>query len=252
MKTKPVYACLAAVLLCCSASAQVREAKNVDSFQLDESKDLQLQLIPLDSIITIALKNSPAVKFQQDAIESSQYQIKFTQQMWTNDISGFFNYGFGNQSLLTGGSTLPGSVSSTNISNGYRTGVQVTLPLYEFFGRTQRIKLYKADLQSSIDKKDQVKQELVQYLIQEFYSLIYYRNLITIRSDAKQSGINQYQVAQQEFKDGIIQASELSRLMTIEVNARADYEEAKRQFSTHYFVFQNLVGVPMQQLMLRK
>jgi outer membrane protein TolC len=130
--------------------------------------------------------------------------------------------------------------------------VQITFPLYELIGRKARVNLYKSELQSTIDKQDQAKQELVQVIIQEYYSLIYYRNLIGIRSDAQQSTINQYQVAQQEFKDGIIQAAELSRLKSIEVSARADYEEAKREFAILYYQFQNMIGVPMQELIKKK
>ncbi len=253
MISKHVCALIAALLLLHSNGfAQVKLAAARDSLFLDEEADLQQQLIPLDSIITIALQNSPAIKFQQDVVDADRYQVKFMQQQWTNDISGFFNYSLGNQNLLTAGNTVPGSVTSSNISNGYRTGVQITLPLYEFIGRKARVNLYKATLQSSIDKRDQVKQDAVQFLIQLYYQLLYARNLMNIRSDAKQAAINQYQVGSLEFKDGIIPASELSRLKTIEANARADYEESKRQFSTFYFQFQNLIGVPMSQIMLRK
>lgn len=248
MKTKHVYACLTAMLLCYGASAQVREVKNVDSVQLDESKDLQDQLIPLDSIIGIALKNSPAIKFQEDLVDAAKYQVRFMQEIWTNNIMPFFNYTASNQKLVTADGQSSNGLSSSSLANGYRAGVQINFPLYEIIGRKARVNLYKSQLQSSIDKQDQSEQELTQVLIQEYYSLIYYRNLIGIRSDAKQSGINQYEVAQQEFKDGIIQASELSRLKSIEVNARADYEEAKREFAILYYQFQNMVGVPLAQL----
>jgi len=75
---------------------------------------------------------------------------------------------------------------------------------------------------------------------------------MAIRNEARQSTINQSLIAQQEFKDGIIQVSELSRLKTIEINARADYEEAKRQFSTMYSQIETIIGVPVQQLIIRR
>lgn len=255
MKKKYVVVLLLLTLLhltASSQSAQVKMVENVDSIQLDESKDLQAQLLPLDSIILIAIKNSPGVKFQKDLIEASKYQIEFMKRIWTNNITPYFNYNTGNQNLVAADAQNPGGLSSTNLTSGYRAGIQVNLPLYEILGRKARINLYKADLQSSINKEEQIEQETIQVLIEEYYTLIYYRNLITIRSEAKQTDINQSLVAQQEFKDGIIQASELSRLQQIEVNARADYEEVKRQFAIHYFQFQNLVGVPIRQMMRTK
>ncbi len=253
MISKHVFALIAALLLLhCNGFAQVKLAAARDSLFLDEEADLQQQLIPLDSIITIAMQNSPAIKFQQDGVDAAHYQVRYMQQQWTNDIAGFFNYATGNQNLLTTGGVVPGGVASSNLSNGYRTGLQITLPLYELVGRKSRVNIYKAELQSSIDKRDQVKQEAVQVLVQLYYNLLYARNLLNIRSDAKQAAINQYQVASLEFKDGIVSASELSRIKEIEVDARAYFEEAKRQFSTFYFQFQNMIGVPMSQIMLRK
>ncbi len=252
MKANPVYACLVAMLLSYGSYAQVREVKNVDSVQLDESKDLQQQLIPLDSIIDIALKNSPSVKFQQDVVDASKYQIEYIKREWTNDVAAYANFANGNQLLVSQDNQTPTSVTSSSLSNSYRAGVQLTVPLYNFTGHKSRVNIYKAELQSSIDKRDAVKQDLVRYLIQIYYDLLYSRNLVTIRSDAKQAGINQYHVAEQEFRDGVIAASELSRLKTIEANARVDYEEAKRQFSTNYYQFLNLVGVPVEKLMQKR
>ena len=252
MKNWPVSALTTLLLIIfpCLIKAQV----NTDSFTtttttLDESKDLADQLVPLDSIITIALIHSPGIKFQQDLVDAADYQVKFMQRIWTNNLIGFVNYSAGNQNLVAADSQTPGTITSSNVTNGYRAGVQLNVPLYEIVGRKTRINIYKSQLQSAVDKKDQASQELTQVIIQQYYTLIYYHNLIAIRSDAKQTTINQYEVAEQEFKDGIIQASELSRLKSIEVNARADYEEAKREFGIIYHQFENMVGVPMNQLM---
>ena len=252
MKNKHVQCVAVLLLLHLGCFAQVRTASNVDSVQLDESKDIQEQLVPLDSIIDIALHNSPAVKFQQDVTDAAKYQVAFIKSEWTNNIAGFGNYATGNQRIATADSQNPGLLSSSSLSNGYRAGVQVTIPLYNFIGHKSRVDIYKAEWQASIHKSEQARQELAQYLIQLYYALIYSRNLITIRSEAKQTAINQSQVAEHEFKDGVIAASELSRLKTVEVNARADFEEARRQFATNYFQFQNMVGVSMEKLIQKK
>jgi outer membrane protein TolC len=108
--------------------------------------------------------------------------------------------------------------------------------------------IYKADLSAAINKRDESEEELKKEIILEYYNLLYTSNLLAIRSEAKQSTTNQYAIAEKEFKEGIIDIAELSRLKTINVNARADYEEAKRQFSTQYYQFEVLIGVPFQQL----
>jgi outer membrane protein TolC len=216
--------------------------------QLDEQKDLQDQLIPLDDIVDIAVANSPTVKFQQDLVDAAEYQLKFTKRMWTNNIVGFVNYSSGNQSLVSSDNQTAGSLSSTNITNGYRAGLQINIPLYEIVGRKSRVNLYKSQLNSTVNKKQESIGELRKNVIQLYYSLLYYGNLLSIRSDAKQTVMNQYQIAQKQFKDGAIDVSELSRLKSIEVNARADYEEAKREFSISYYQIEAMTGVPFQKL----
>ncbi len=226
------------------------EASNKADF--DELIDLQTQLIPLDSIINIAIEKSPSVQFQQDLIEAAKYQVDFSKRLWTNNLVGFVNYSAGNQNLVSASSENNGSLSSTNITNGYRMGVQLNLPLYELVGRKSRINLYKSQLNSTVSKKAETIQEIKREIIQAYYSLLYYHNLITIRSDAKQTTMNQYIIAQKQFKDGLIDITELSRLKTIEVNSRADYEEVKRQFSIYYFQFEAMIGVKMNELIRSK
>jgi outer membrane protein TolC len=221
-------------------------------FVLDEKTDLQSQILPLDSIIEIAIKNSPIVRFQSDLIDAAKYQVDFSKRVWTNNIVGFVGYTAGNQNLISAGNQNVGTLDATNITNGYRMGIQLNLPLYEFVGRKSRVNLYKSQLNSTISKKEEAIQELKKEVIQTYYSMLYYNNLVNIRSDSKQTTINQYLIAQKQFKDGLIDVTELSRLKTIEVNSKADFEEAKRQFSTLYFLLENLVGVPMQQLILKK
>ena len=227
--------------------APVIEKKQIP-VMLDEQKELQAQMIPLDSILDLAVKHSPAVKFQQDLVESAKSQLEFSKKLWTNNVVGFVNYSAGNQNIVTADNQTPGSSSSSNITNGLRMGIQINLPLYELVGRKSRIKIYKSDLNSTVNKKDESIQELKANVINMYYELLYSSNILTIRSEAKQSTINQYSIAEKQFKDGIIDVGELSRLKTIEINAQADYEEAKRQFSTFYHQTEVLIGVPFQQL----
>ncbi|WP_162276961.1 TolC family protein [Mucilaginibacter pedocola] len=231
------------------AIGQTNNAKTAPTELPDEQKDLQSQLLPLEDILDIAVKNSPSVKFQSDLIEAAKSQLEFSKRVWTNNITGFVNYSSGNQSIITSDSQTAGNLSSSNITNGYRMGVQINLPLYELVGRKARVNLYKYQLNSTVDKRDESIQELRKNVIQLYYSLLYYNNVLNIRSEAKQSAINQVAVAQKQFKDGVIDIAELSRLKTFEVNARADYEEAKREFSIAYYQVEPVVGVSVPQLM---
>ena len=248
-----VFMCIILLLLGSRSYAQPASFKKTpDTAVLDEQKDLQSQLVPLDSIIVIALKHSPSVKFQEDLIGSAKAQLEFTKKLWTNNIVGFVNYSGGNQSIVSADNQNPGSLSSSNVTTGLRMGIQINLPLYELVGRKSRLNIYKYELSSTVNKRDETEQTIKQNVIQFYYNLLYASNILAIRNEARQSTINQSLIAQKEFKDGVIQVGELSRLKTIEINARADYEEAKRQFATLYSQIETIIGVPVQQLILRK
>jgi len=231
------------------SQAQIVTDRPATTAQFDEQVDLQQQLLPLDNIIDIAIAHSASVKFQSDLIDAAKSQLNFSKLVWTNNIMGFVNYSSGNQSIVSSDNQNAGNLSSSNITNGYRLGIQINLPLYELVGRKSRVNLYKYQYNSTIAKRDEAIEALKRNVIQIYYSLLYYNNLLNIRSEAKQSAISQLSVAQKQFKDGIIDISELSRIKTFEVNARADYEEAKREFSISYFQIESLIGVSIQQLM---
>jgi len=218
----------------------------------DEQLDLQRQLLPLDSIIAIAVKHSPTVKFQQDVIDADEAQVEFTRKQWSNNVIGFVNYSGGNQSIVSADNQTPGAIASTNISTGIRVGIQVNLPLFELVGRKSQVKVAKFQLNSATSKKEESEQSIKTLVVQFYYNLLHANNLLAIRNEAKQSTINQYQIAEKEFKDGIIDVGELSRLKTIEINASADFEDAKRQFSTLYGQIEPTIGVPVARLMVKR
>lgn len=223
-----------------------------DTLTLDAQKDLKSQLMPLDSILAIAVKHSPSVKFQQDLIQTAEAELNYNKKLWTSNVVGFVNYSGGNQNIITAGSTSGGTLNSSNVTTGVRMGVQVNLPLTELVGRKSRLNTFKYQLNSTIDKKAETEQSVKSVVIDLYYNLLFASNVLAIRSEAMETTINQYQIAQKQFKDGIIDIAELSRLKSIEVNARADYEEAKRRFSTYYSQIEPIVGVPVQQLILKK
>jgi len=218
----------------------------------DEQMDLQRQLLPLDSIIAIAVKHSPTVKFQQDLVDEATSQVEFMKKQWSNNVVGFVNYSGGNQNIVSASSQTPGATSASDITSGFRVGVQINLPLFELVGRKSQVKVSKFELNSAVSKKEESEQSIRTLVVQFYYNLLYANNLLAIRNEAKQSTINQYQIAEKEFKDGIIDVAELSRLKTIEINASADYEDAKRQFSILYGQIEPTIGVPVAQLMAKR
>lgn len=220
-----------------------------DTAWFNDSIDISDQLIPLDSVLDICLKHSPTIKFQQDVVNESKYQVDFIKRSWTSNVVGFVNYSGGNQSIVAADATNPGGVSSSSLTSGFRGGVQVNIPLYEFVGRKPRISIYQAQVDAAVHKKTESEISLNNVIINLYYSVIQFGNLVKIRSATNQTAKLHVSVAEKEFRDGIINAGELSRVGEIAGNAAADFEFAKKEFSVACKQLEQYAGVPMLKLM---
>ncbi|GHB49788.1 hypothetical protein GCM10008106_33250 [Mongoliitalea lutea] len=207
------------------------------------------QLIPLENIIQTALSYSPTLQYQDALIDKGKYQIEFTKRLWQNNVFGFGNFSGGDQRILTGDVFNPDGVATSSITNGYRLGLQVNIPLFEFMGRTSRIKLHQEEQKATIFKKDEMELEIRRLVIQEYFRMIGSFENLKIRSEGQEALKTHYLVAEQEFKDGIIPIGELSRVADVLSQSRAYYEQARFEFLERIHNLAALVGVSPSDLL---
>lgn len=215
--------CLVQVIFAIDSTAQ-------EDLNLDFKRPFEEQLIPLDDIINAAIEYSPTLFYQDALIEKGKYQIELTKRLWQNNIFGFGNYSGGDQRILTGDVFNPDGVSTSSITNGYRLGLQVNIPLFEFIGRSSRIKVHEEEQKATVFKKEEMELEIKQMVIQEYFRLVGAFENLKIRSEGQEAIKTHYLVAEQEFKDGIIPIGELSRVTDVMSQSRAYYEQAKFEF----------------------
>jgi len=208
--------------------------------------DLRKQLPPLDTLKVIALQNSPQVKFQEAVVRKNQAQIDFSKKLWQNNIMGNVNLSTGNQNLLLLDNTS--DLQSTSITNGYRAGVNVNIPLYEFSGRKSRIQLHREELSAARYKKEESELLLERQVESEYYGLLASQRILKIRADARESAAINEVMAEQQFKQGVIGIAELSRVKEITAKAQVEYEIAYADYFTRYHQFEALIGVPLKKL----
>lgn len=208
--------------------------------------DLSQQLPPLDTLKLIALENSPQVKFQEAVVRKNQAQIDFSKKLWQNNIVGSMNFSTGNQNLLLLDNTS--DLQSTSITNGYRAGVNVNIPLYEFSGRKSRIQLHREELSAARYKKEESELLLERQVEAEYYQLIAAQRILKIRADARESAAINEVMAEQQFQQGVIGIAELSRVKEITAKSQVEYEMAYATYFTRYHQFEALIGVSLQKL----
>jgi outer membrane protein TolC len=212
---------------------------------IDSSLSLAFTLPPLDSLMELAVRNHPATQLNQAMADASFEKWKVQKRSWSTNVSGFYNYSLGNQSLLISGTAQS---DITNIANGYRYGVNVTLPLAELVQRGPRVKAAKAEYDASVYKVDDVSNVIRRQVVEEYYNLLAAQELLLIKTKAYESAKINERMSQQAYRDGSITMLEYTRVLEMTGTAESEYVLARRDFNTIYKQFEVILGTPIQSL----
>lgn len=215
---------------------------------LDLNKDLKDQLLPVDSLIELAIKNNPGIKMQDALIQSGEQQIKYSSKEWLHDIVFNFNNSYGNSSLFYNTNQTPVEVQSKNITSGYRAGININIPLYEVFGRGNRIGVYRAELHAKEEKQKDLELEVARRVIYEYNYVISAHRVMLISSNANEAAALHLQMAEKEFQEAAIPVADFSRITEFATKAQIDFEVSKREFFSWYQQLERLIGVRMDTL----
>ncbi len=257
---KSLFAICSALLWCLSVCAQnqVQKADSLmrtdtaltDRFipkkKFDLSKNLDEQLPPLPDLIELALTNNPEVKFQQENIKSSEYQIQYTKRQWQNNVIGSANYFGGSQNQVNVFPTE--SINSSILGNGFRYGITVNVPLFEFFGRTSRIRLYEHQTKSYVHKQEQIELEISRQVIKEYTYLVSMQRTLRIEAQYVEQAAVHLQNTRLAFQRGDATIDEWSRVSEFEKKAQLDFEFARREYFNAFYQFEKLLGVKLESL----
>ncbi len=219
-----------------------------DTFQLDLTKDVAVQLMSFDDIFEVAVSRSPVVRYQEEVANSASSAHQLSKLEILNRATGFVNYSTGNQAIISTGETK-GSLGQ--ITNGYRTGVNLQVSLFDLFGRPQQIKQAQANYQAALMQKETVKLQLKHELITIYQDLVTAQQVLKVRLQDEQTALTAYQVAEAESRQGGRKPDDLASAYSRYAQAKTISEEAKGNFIKNAYYLEALVGVPLQQLRLR-
>jgi len=212
-------------------------------------QDLETQLLPLDEIIAIAAEKSPYIKVEDASIKARKQEIHLARKDWQKDIQAFGNYATGDQKF---GVSYGNFDRQTNFLNGYRVGVNVSIPLFDVTARHNRIKFSKAELEMAQSNRDRVIVELKRQIAAEYSNLIAAQKLLKIRSEGLQNSQLVYQMAEKQFKEGTISLEDYSSVSNTLFMAESNYEIARKDYNTIYKQFEYLIGVSIGSLIKQK
>ena len=220
--------------------------------KIDLNKELVDQIVPLDSLIKVALENSPTIQAQDALIEASKDQIKFARREWQNGVSGFFSQSLGNQSLFYDSNQDLNTVQSKSLQTGYRLGLNVSVPLFLLFGRTSRINVYQHEQEVREKTGEKIKLDVSRQVISEYNSVLSAHRILLLATKSRGTSRLLQDMAEKQFAQGDISIADYSSVAAITSKAEQDYEIARSNFYNVYLSLEKLLGVRLDTLVRKK
>lgn len=220
-----------------------------DTLYLDINQDIAVQLLPFEDLVKIATTHSPLIKYQDEVAKSLSEGHKIAKLQILQNLGGFANYSGGDQGIVTTGGSLPLADRNTGqITNGYRVGVDVRLPLFELFGRKHQIQQAYSNYKAAVIQKDIVELQLKRELIGIYQDMITTQQLLKYILLDEQASVSALRVAETEIQKGQITAEMMATVTSRYVTAKTASEQAKGSFLKNVHYFEALMGMPIQRL----
>lgn len=217
-----------------------------DTLIFNADLDISEQLLPLDTIFEIAYTNSPSVKVYEHNATSKYYNYRYTRFLWLQGVSGFYNYSYGDQSVLV--ANTAGSTDNLQIANGYRVGVNVSVSVLSLFGQHRKNKALREEYVSAQYQIEEMKRLLRREIQRAYVDMIEAQRKMRIRTADANIAYLSFKVAENEMQQGKIDATEYSRLSNIYTIAQINLESERAAFLAAFLDFETLVGVEMKYL----
>lgn len=222
-------------------SAQDQELLN----KIKPGKNLADQLPPLDTLIKMAIEYHPSIKVNDELVSSAEERVAVEHKNWLNWISPYGNYSFGNQTIITAGSS-PSDLG--RISNGYRVGVNIGLPLGDLLSKKNRKALQEHELKATAYKRDEVKLIVSEVVITAYNAVLFNHRMLSIRYEMVEKAKLNVQLAESEFKINNTTASAYIAINQIYTGAISEYETVRRDFMESVQKLELLLGTKLKNL----
>ncbi len=241
IKNKLFITCLVGLMLMHQIQCAAQTEKEKDQINVE----IGSLLPPLGILIDSALAHNPSVKIRDLQIMVNNCEVIAMRMEWMRNL-GFqttVQYGtYNNFSSNSAEGQVTDLLATKSSQTNYGIGGYVKFPLFDFVGRKNQINLSQFELEQARQMAEVQRNEVRQLVIKQYNDLILkhklFRNKLKYRGTAQLS----MEMAENEFKNGVISIGEYSRIAEIESRSDADYESARIDFITSYLILEEIVG----------
>ena len=242
-------------VILCSLSLSLSFAQydeDIEQFisQKIAENDIVKQLPPLDSLLTIAIKVSPELQYQYADERYFKARHRLSQTRWLDYfyVEGVYNYGiFDNLTTqqLSGQPNVGQSLLSTTQSR-YSFGPSIKIPVSAILNRKNDIRAAKAEKERSLGGRDIIIAKVREETIKRYNDVVKnHRMLLAIRVMIDTYSI-QTKRANKEFRNGIIDIAEFTRLQQMHHEALIAMESQKSDYQLSVKLLEEITGAKLK------
>jgi len=236
-----MFRVIASILLFGQQVANSQDSLNVSILAIDPAHSLP----PLELLIDSAIENDPKVQFRDLQMIVNNSKLKATKLEWTRNmgLQSDIRYGtFDNFSTNTAeGQTVSLLATRSNQTN-YGIGVYLKFPIDDILSRKHELNVARAELDQAEQMAEAQRQELRQMVIKQYNIVLLNQRLLIIRSDYFQSALISREMAEQKFRNGVVDLTEFTRISEIAARAETDYETVRFEFISSYLILEDIAG----------
>lgn len=214
---------------------------------IQDSTLLSLSMPPLEVFLQTA-ETAPSVKRAEAFVKEQTHRLDATRREWLNNLRFNTNYSYGSMGSMTESSATGQGTYFQYFGEEmslYNVGGSITIPLDFFFGRQDRIKAGRAQIEQAKQEKA-VMVEQRKIIITELYSAaISQCRMLKIAADANTAGESTIKLSELEYINGSITLDELSRRQREYALAAASYEDSKAALFSAILRLELLTGIKL-------
>ncbi len=210
--------------------------------------DITHKLPPLEDLIDSAYEHNPGLSILKQQVIVTETKLNSEKWGWTKSISFSGSAGYGNMynySTSSDGSFDPIPIASVRYQNQYTASVRASLPLNTITDRKNQLRIARVEVNQSELDLEVKKQEIRQNVIQQYYNLISNQKLLMLKVKNFESIKLKIQLAEQEFRNGLIPLSEYTNVLNSFNESESALEKAKSDLIIACFLFEDLVGIKL-------
>lgn len=231
------------------ATISVSAQKFVTEPLIHDSTINSVSLPSLDAFIQSAISNSPILKASDQEIAQITESIKKEKKSWADfiTIDGNTRYGLYNTINITDatGTTADAGSKASKQQLNYYGGLTLRMPLSVFLGKKNQLKMLSMSMEETKYRKEQLRNDLILVVIDEYYKLIRMEKSIHISQNVVQSVRLDFMKAEKDVESGLITLGEYNHALEVKEKAEENYNTAINDFMSQYMKIQVLTGLKL-------